>query len=53
MKPVKENQRLRFFLTTDDDFRFFHEAVTEKLKSVEWAENRTEEDLDDTEPEGQ
>ena len=51
VKPVKDNQRLRFFLTTEEDFRFFDEAVTEKLKSVEWAENGIEEEIDDTESE--
>ena len=53
VKPVKEKQRLRFFLTTEDDFRFFHESVTEKLKNTEWAESASAEDLDDTEPEDQ
>ena len=28
VKPVKNNQRLRFFIATDDDFRRFHQAVT-------------------------
>ena len=51
VKPVKNNQRLRFFLTTEDDFRFFHEAVTGKLKSVEWVESGAEEEVDDTESE--
>lgn len=51
VKPVKNNQRLRFFLTTEDDFRCFHEAVTEKLKSVEWTESASEEEIDDAEAE--
>ena len=51
VKPVKNNQRLRFFLTTEDDFHFFHNSVTEKLESTEWVESASEEEMDDAEAE--
>lgn len=53
VKPVKDSQRLRFFLTTEDDFRFFHEAATKKLTAVEWTSAASEEEMDDTESEDQ
>ena len=49
VKPVKNNQRLRFFITTEDDFRRFHQAVTKELISVEWAESAFEDEIDDAE----
>jgi hypothetical protein len=52
VKPVKDSQRLRFFIATEDDFRRFHQAVTEELTSVEWTESALEDEIDDAEVTG-
>jgi len=44
--PVKDETCLRFILSTADDFKFFHDAATGKLKSVEWIEGSGEEEED-------
>jgi hypothetical protein len=49
VKPVKNNQRLRFFIATDDDFRRFHQAVTNELASVVWNESALEDEIDEVE----
>jgi hypothetical protein len=51
VKPVKEGKCLRFFLTTKDDFEFFHQAATEKLLTTEWMLGSPEEELDEAEVE--
>lgn len=49
VKPVKDSQRLRFFIATEDDFRRFHQAVTDELTCVAWAESAFEDEIDDVE----
>jgi hypothetical protein len=49
VKPVKDGQRLRFFIATEDDFRRFHQAATDELTSAEWAETALEDEIDDAE----
>jgi hypothetical protein len=49
VKPVKEGQCLRMFLSTAEDFRFFHEAASVQLASAEWNEGLLEEDQEDSE----
>ena len=51
VKPVKLGKCLRFFLTTKDDFEFFHQAATEKLLTTEWMTSSPEEELDEVEAE--
>jgi len=43
IEPVKNETCLRFLLSTAEDFKFFHDAATEKLKSAEWIEGSGEE----------
>jgi hypothetical protein len=38
VQPVKEGACLRFFLTTEQDLKFFHGAVRRDLTTVEWKE---------------
>lgn len=40
--PVKDETCLRFFLSTEQDFKFFHDAATVKLTSAEWLEGSGE-----------
>ncbi len=47
VKPVKRNQCLSFFLATSDDFHFFHQAATEKLKATDWLGGSPEDELDE------
>ena len=47
VKPVKNGECLRLFLTTADDFKFFHHAATERLQSTEWLDSLPEEGLED------
>ena len=55
VKPVKDGECLRLFLTTADEFRYFRDAVKSKLLNVNWLdgppEGETDEDdvLDDQE----
>ena len=49
VKPVKNEECLRLFLITADDFQFFHDAVTEKLQSSEWLGGSPEEELEEIE----
>ncbi len=38
VQPVDQETCLRFYLSTDMDFAFFHNAVTVKLQSVQWSD---------------
>ena len=49
VKPVRDGKSLSCFLTTKDDFRFFHEAATQKLQSTEWLGGLPEEELEEAE----
>ena len=49
VKPVKNEECLRLFLNTADDFQFFHDAATEKLQSSEWLGGSPEEELEEVE----
>jgi len=51
VKLVKNGECLRLFLDTTDDFRFFHDAATEKLQVSEWLGGAPEEDLEEVETE--
>ena len=51
VKPVKNGECLRLFLNTSDDFRFFHDAATEKLQSSEWLGGSPEEELEEADAE--
>ena len=44
VKPVGNEECVRLFLNTADDFQFFHDAVTVKLQSSEWLGGALEED---------
>lgn len=52
VKPVKEGKCLRFFLATTEDFKFFHQAATEKLLTAAWMLGSPDEELDSVEIEG-
>lgn len=45
VKPVKEGACLRLFLTTPDDFRFFHDAVKSNLLTAKWLDGLPEDDM--------
>jgi len=45
VKPVKNEECLRLFLNTADDFQNFHDAATETLQSTEWLSGSPEEEL--------
>jgi hypothetical protein len=49
VKPIKNEECVRLFLHTTDDFQFFHDAVTEKLQSIKWLSGAPEEDQEETE----
>jgi hypothetical protein len=51
VKPVKEGECLRLYLTTADDFRFFHDSATEKLQSSNWLGGSPDEELEEVEAE--
>jgi len=43
VKTVKRGLCLRFFLSSENDFRIFHEAVTKELQATKWCEKTSEE----------
>ena len=49
--PLDNETCLRFYLTSDKDFEFFHDAVTKSLQSVKWssAVAAGDDDLDEKE----
>jgi hypothetical protein len=49
VKPVKNKECLRLFLTACDEFQFFHKAVTAELQSRKWIEASHDEDLIESE----
>ena len=49
VKPVKRGECLRMFLNTADDIRFFHDAVSKNLQSLEWLGSTQETDPEDLE----
>ena len=51
VKPVNDETELRFNLSSEKDFAFFHEAVTAKLQSVQWSDGVTvgDDDVDEKE----
>ena len=51
VKPVENEECLRLFLNTADDFQFFHDAATEKLQSSKWLGRAPEEELEEAEAE--
>ena len=51
VKPVKNGECLRLFLSTGEDFQFFHDAATTKLQSREWLGGLPEEELEEAEQE--
>ncbi len=48
VKPVKNGECLRLFLNTADDFHFFHDAATEKLKLSDWLGWLPEDEMEET-----
>jgi len=44
VEPVKDRTCLRFYLSSEKDFAFFHEAVTGNLQSVKWSDGVAAED---------
>jgi hypothetical protein len=44
VQPVKEETCLRFFLSTEKDFEFFHKSVTSCLQSKDWIDGLAAED---------
>ncbi len=52
IQPVKKAACLRFFLTTEQDLKFFHRAVTRDLITVEWKEQSSEGSVSDEPPFG-
>jgi hypothetical protein len=51
VKPVKNEECFRLFLTTKSDFQFFHDAVTTEPQSCKWIEASPDDDLDETDGE--
>jgi len=51
VKPVKSGECLRLFLSTPDDFQFFHDSATEKLQTSEWLGGSPEEEIEEVEAE--
>jgi len=45
VKPVKDGECLRLFLSTAEDFRFFRDAVTERLVKAKWLGGPPEDDM--------
>jgi hypothetical protein len=39
VRPVDQETCLRFYLTSEKDFEFFHEAVKGSLQSVKWSDD--------------
>jgi len=52
VQPVKEETCLRFFLSSQKDFEFFHKAATVRLQSVEWTDGVAGDDEVDEKEEG-
>jgi len=40
---------LSFFVSTEDDFRYFHQAATKDLTTQEWSDTAPEEGLEEAE----
>jgi len=53
VKPVKNGECLRFFLSTDGDFRYFHQAATKNLLAVIWTDGSQTDEADEAEAEEQ
>ena len=51
VKPVRNGKSLRFFLNTEEDLQFFHDAATRKRKASEWLGGLPEEELAEAEQE--
>ena len=51
VEPVKNGECLRFFLNTEEDLQFFHDAATRKLQTSEWLGGIPEEELEEAEQE--
>jgi hypothetical protein len=49
VKPVRNEECVRLFLYTAEDFQFFHNAVTETLQSIKWLGGAPEDDQEETE----
>lgn len=49
VKAVKDGKCLSFFLASDDDFRYFHQAATETLQPTDWLETLAEDEIEDAE----
>ena len=47
VKPVKEGMCLSFFVSTEDDFRYFHQAATRDLMTREWSDTAPEEGVEE------
>lgn len=47
VKPVKEGECLRLFLTTEDDFRYLRDAVKSKLLNINWLDGPPEENVEE------
>jgi len=47
VQPVKDGACLRLFLTTEQDLKFFHRAVTQDLTTVDWEEPSSEASVSD------
>ena len=48
---TRNGKSLRFFLNTEEDLQFFHDAATRKLKASEWLGGLPEEELAEAEQE--
>ena len=49
--PVRDGIGLRLFLNTDADFKFFHNAATDRPQSIGWLSGAPEEAVDEDEEE--
>jgi hypothetical protein len=47
VKPVKNDECLRLFLNTPEDFQFFHNAAIKTLQSAEWLGGISDEDMNE------
>lgn len=45
VKPVKNDECLRLFLNTPEDFQYFHNAVINSLQSTEWIDGTPDEEM--------
>jgi hypothetical protein len=49
VKPVKDGECLRFFLETDGDLEYFHDAATHRLQKTAWQGVADDDEMEDAE----